>query len=767
MAINAKLQTLINIKNDIGTAITNKGGTITVETPFFNYAAEVDNISTGGGAYSTWAVEDTLGRKYTPYISAQENSTYTASFDQNSIYLNASSEFQPNIGTNITVTDIDVITSWVTTTKFVAFNKQTLALRSSLETGGASGDNSNITKAGNFLYAVHSNTGNPLRKLHQLNFGTVATVNLNFMPSVISADDVYVYAPQGNIRVYHTSNLVFVGNAIGGQTVTAPIVSDETHFYVGGLTNLIKYHKSNLAQDQILHNYGWAIKGMKLDGNNIYVGGNALCNPADVRLKTINKITGEVVAESSVLFQGIDAIASDENYVYALLETVGSNLARISKFYKENLVKVGESISGSSLSRGLVLDNNHLYTTRSVGGNTQRISRWDTYKPIFSKNSVTDFNYFELNNNTENPIVLSNVSATYVKNVQGSNSIITSENMVTIPGQDNFQFPSTVFNFFKMPQSGAYMYMQSYNTSSRYFEFRELRRASGPGTTIRKWGGIGATYTAVQFNFTGLSNFSTFLDDRVMLTMSGTTLGISNLTNWFSNTSFEVNPSYNMSRLTNNEITALSFVRKNPQDKFNGTILIGTNNGVLQKAELYYNKVTDEFRITNDTLTTEVLNASTRLFVNKIASDGTNVYVSSNFANIKVYKQEDFSYVGEFPGEGDINLDGNSIYTNGRKYNINNFALEATGTGYNFLFSKIDGNFIYAVQTNNALAKFHKNNFTFINITNTGGTPIDLHFDDDYIYYIRSDSFVRYKKNTFTSLDNKPIYEIKYIKEEE
>ena len=29
MAINAKLQTLINIKNDIGTAITNKGGTIT------------------------------------------------------------------------------------------------------------------------------------------------------------------------------------------------------------------------------------------------------------------------------------------------------------------------------------------------------------------------------------------------------------------------------------------------------------------------------------------------------------------------------------------------------------------------------------------------------------------------------------------------------------------------------------------------------------------------------------------------------------------
>jgi hypothetical protein len=45
--INAKLQNLYNIKNDIGTAIVNKGGTITESTPFYSYAGEIDNISTG------------------------------------------------------------------------------------------------------------------------------------------------------------------------------------------------------------------------------------------------------------------------------------------------------------------------------------------------------------------------------------------------------------------------------------------------------------------------------------------------------------------------------------------------------------------------------------------------------------------------------------------------------------------------------------------------------------------------------------------------
>ena len=45
--INTKLQSIIDTKSAIGNAINNKGGTITTNTPFFNYAAQIDGISTG------------------------------------------------------------------------------------------------------------------------------------------------------------------------------------------------------------------------------------------------------------------------------------------------------------------------------------------------------------------------------------------------------------------------------------------------------------------------------------------------------------------------------------------------------------------------------------------------------------------------------------------------------------------------------------------------------------------------------------------------
>jgi hypothetical protein len=48
--INTKLQSIIDTKSAIGNAIVNKGGTITGETPFFNYAAQIDSIEVGGAS---------------------------------------------------------------------------------------------------------------------------------------------------------------------------------------------------------------------------------------------------------------------------------------------------------------------------------------------------------------------------------------------------------------------------------------------------------------------------------------------------------------------------------------------------------------------------------------------------------------------------------------------------------------------------------------------------------------------------------------------
>jgi hypothetical protein len=71
MAINTKLQNIIDTKTAIGAAIVNKGGIITNATPFYNYAAEIDGLTIGGGGggdipnYVNAVVRDTNGAKYT------------------------------------------------------------------------------------------------------------------------------------------------------------------------------------------------------------------------------------------------------------------------------------------------------------------------------------------------------------------------------------------------------------------------------------------------------------------------------------------------------------------------------------------------------------------------------------------------------------------------------------------------------------------------------------------------------------------------------
>jgi hypothetical protein len=65
--INTKLQNIIDTKSAIGNAINNKGGSITVDTPFYEYAPAIENISTGGGAYSTWVVQSETNALYTTY----------------------------------------------------------------------------------------------------------------------------------------------------------------------------------------------------------------------------------------------------------------------------------------------------------------------------------------------------------------------------------------------------------------------------------------------------------------------------------------------------------------------------------------------------------------------------------------------------------------------------------------------------------------------------------------------------------------------------
>lgn len=73
--INAKLQNIIDTKSAIGNAIVNKGGTITESTPFYSYASEIDNISTGSVLTGDATVNDVLIGK--TFYSSDANTILT------------------------------------------------------------------------------------------------------------------------------------------------------------------------------------------------------------------------------------------------------------------------------------------------------------------------------------------------------------------------------------------------------------------------------------------------------------------------------------------------------------------------------------------------------------------------------------------------------------------------------------------------------------------------------------------------------------------
>jgi hypothetical protein len=76
--INTKLQNIIDTKSAIGNAIVNKGGTITSETPFYSYASEIDNITTGDTEKHVYIGEGSLNNVYriTKFIEGSSLNNY-------------------------------------------------------------------------------------------------------------------------------------------------------------------------------------------------------------------------------------------------------------------------------------------------------------------------------------------------------------------------------------------------------------------------------------------------------------------------------------------------------------------------------------------------------------------------------------------------------------------------------------------------------------------------------------------------------------------
>ena len=280
--INAKLQNIIDTKSAIGNAINNKGGSITVDTPFYEYAPAIENISTGGGAYSTWVAQSDTNALYTVYNG------YDSVLNPNP---NLSNLLFNRWLLNNSATG-DVVLSNAILTSNGTFNGPNVVLNQSVlfglqTTSGNIGiGNVAVVHQGNIFVGTRNSTDNPsfIVRVNESNLAmamanTASTNSTNI--SAIAANNGFIYIGHsgssgsqfGRIQKYGT-NLSRIGNSpyfgvgIGGITVNNGFI----YATVGETLRITKIHEGNLVIDSNSANLPRTPLGITHHNGFLYVG---------------------------------------------------------------------------------------------------------------------------------------------------------------------------------------------------------------------------------------------------------------------------------------------------------------------------------------------------------------------------------------------------------------------------------------------------------------------------------------------------------------
>jgi hypothetical protein len=405
--INAKLQSIIDTKSAIGNAIVNKGGTITGETPFFNYAAQIDGISTGtpqtifaASDGSKWALTNAVN-----LVNDAGNVTHDFNYWQPAN--NSTSDPILNIGTvganisgNIRLVPVNqvniaqyenIVINDTTGAKYVGYNGYD-ALTNPTPTGNTTFNRwlLNNSASGTVLFAnttvVSGGTFNgPNTSLNEANMAFNSnTASYGGIIDTIVANNGFVYAAGSAnvIRKYHESNLAIVGNtsSYGGEIKDLAI--NNGFIYAVGFTNrtIQRFNESTLAFVNSSSGYGGDIYSIKINNNFIYIGG---WSP--------NFSTGNIQRfhEGNLSFNGsssnyggiIFSLAVNNNFIYV----GGSSNQRVQKFHQGNLVYNGATNDYGGLIETITVNNGFIY----AGGRTnQTVQKFDESNLAFVSNTV-------------------------------------------------------------------------------------------------------------------------------------------------------------------------------------------------------------------------------------------------------------------------------------------------------------------------------------------------------------------------------------------
>jgi len=346
--INTKLQSIIDTKSAIGNAIVNKGGTITSETPFFNYASEIDNISTGtpqtifqASDGSKWALTNAVNL-------TNVSNNVTSDFNWWQPANNSTSDPILNVGT--------VGANISGNIRIVQVNQVNIAQYSNIVINDTTG----AKYVGYNGYDSITNptpTGNTTFNRWLLNNSASGTVI--FANATIVNGGIY----NGANASANISNIGLIGNTTDYGTFVYAVAVNNGSLYVGGGTtpNVVRrYHEGNLVISGNTTAYGGEIFDIKINNGSIFVGGD---NSSNQVVRRYNESTLSITGNTVNFTTAIRALAINNNALF-----VGGDRSTIAKYNESTLSFISNSgTTGAVEANGLKTNNGFLYVT---GGST-------------------------------------------------------------------------------------------------------------------------------------------------------------------------------------------------------------------------------------------------------------------------------------------------------------------------------------------------------------------------------------------------------------
>jgi hypothetical protein len=385
--INTKLQNIINTKSAIGNAIVNKGGTITSETPFFNYAAQIDGISTGtpqtifqASDGSKWALTNAVNLvNDAGNVTSDFNYWQPANASTSDPILNIGT-VGANISGNIQLVPVNqvniaqyenIVATDVDGGKYVGYNGFD-AVTNPTPTGNTTFNRwlLNNSATGTVIFANATFTtgtyNGPNPTVNEANMAFINnTANYGSTIESVTTNNGFIYVGGGGIantvQKFYESNLGFVGNTASYGGVIRSVTTNNGFIYVGGADNqtVKKFHESNLEFVGNTLSYGGAIYSVTTNNGFIYAGGETN--------RTVQKFheSNLVRVGNTANYGGtIQAITTNNGFIYA----GGQDNRTVKKFYEDNLEFVGNTANYGGTINSVTTNNGFIY----AGGRTNR-----------------------------------------------------------------------------------------------------------------------------------------------------------------------------------------------------------------------------------------------------------------------------------------------------------------------------------------------------------------------------------------------------------